>query len=371
MAGWNGALVTMLSTTTGHSRKKEAGVPAEFAAEDTARVDLFRKSPPPCSASDEPVTLPPQLLACLDDMTIGSAVLRHAAALARGLGLSVAVAHVVEAPREASPADPLAWQVVRRETRERLVALLGILGRKGAAAEPILLNGTAADELIRWAREHDSLLMALGTHGAGETGTSLGTTTQRIIERSQSSVLLVPSPAACFDDRYRRIFVPLDGSCRAESVLPIAMRIARAHEAELILAHVVPEARLTIPTVDQGDDFCTRLTEKNERDARDYLDALRTKLWKERLPVRTVVVANGDARPQLRQLAVHHRADLMIISSHGRSGMADIACGSVAEYLVTHAPIPLFLVRPTLAEALAAAGSLTEPPHRAAMPIRA
>lgn len=346
-------------------------MPAEFAAKDTGRADLFRTSPPPCGASDEPVPIH-QLLACLDDMTIGSVVLRHAAALARGLGLAVAVAHVVEAPREASPADPLAWQVARRETRERLVALLGMLGRKGAAPEPILLNGTAADELIRWAREHDSLLMALGTHGAEETGTGLGTTTQRVIERSQSSVLLVPAvPAGRFEGRYRRIFVPLDGSCRAESVLPIAMRVARAHEAELILAHVVPEARLTISTVGQGDDFCTRLTEKNERDARDYLDALQTKLWKERLPARTVVVANGDARPQLRQLAVDHRADLMIISSHGRSGMADIACGSVAEYLVTHAPIPLFLVRPTLAEALAAAGSLTEPPHRAAMPIRA
>ena len=83
MAGWNGALVTMPGTITGQSRKKEAGVPAEFAAKDTGRADLFRTSPPPCGASDEPVPIH-QLLACLDDMTIGSAVLRHAAALARG-----------------------------------------------------------------------------------------------------------------------------------------------------------------------------------------------------------------------------------------------------------------------------------------------
>src|SRR3546814_15735031 len=63
---------------------------------------------------------------------------------------------------------------------------------------------------------------------------------------SDLPILLVPPNAEPKPDSYRRIVVPLDGSCWAESVLPVATRLARAADAELVLAHIVPRPELTV-----------------------------------------------------------------------------------------------------------------------------
>lgn len=296
-----------------------------------------------------------RLLACLDDGDIGDAVLRHALALARGFGLGIDAAHVIETvPHAASPADPVAWQLCRRQNLDRLSRRISANGFGESHVDPVLLSGAPADALTRWAAGHASSVLVLGTRGP-VGGQGLGTTAHRIIEHSGSSVLLVPpASTARFDGRYRRILLPLDGSCRAESVLPVAMRIAHEHGAELLLVHAVPVTGLAMALPGASDPDCARIADRNERDARDYLDAVQAKLWKARLPARTLVVARGDARPVLRQLACEQHADLIILSSHGRNGMADVPYGSVAEYLATHAPVPVLMVRPSLAEALGA-----------------
>lgn len=297
-----------------------------------------------------------RLLACLDDSDIGDGVLRHAHALAHGLGLETDAAHVVEGLSHApSPADPVAWQLCRRQSLDRLGRRIAANGLDESHVETVLLSGPPADALTRWAAGHASTVLVLGTRGSARQEPGLGTTAQRVVERSKASVLLVPRSAIVgFDGRYRRILLPLDGSCRAESVLPVAMRVARAHGAELLLVHAVPETGLAIAVPGAPDADCARIAERNERDARDYLDIIQAKLWKARLPARTLVVARGDARPVLRQLASEQHADLIILSSHGRNGMADVPYGSVTEYLATHAPAPVLVVRPNLAEALGA-----------------
>ena len=311
-----------------------------------------------------------RLLACLDEGPESDLVLDQALAVAKGLDLSVTAARVLETARHLGvPADPIEWQVRRRQGLDGLDRLVAASDRGGSNIERVLLAGPAADELTVWAKEHDATLMALGTHDRPADLPGLGGTAQRVMARATASLLLVPAGRAARPP-YRHILVPLDGSQRAESVLPVAARLARAHGAELVLVHVVPRIQaigdgpLEAPT----RDLCLRLAEQNEQGARDYLDALEAQLWKERLPVRAIVARDGDPRSELLRLAREQQADLIIVASHGSSGMADVPCGSVTEYLATHAPTALLIVRPDFAHVFAAPAAPASHGSRSASP---
>ena len=293
-----------------------------------------------------------RVLACLDNEEGSRSVLGHALAVATSLDLPVTLARVLETSfRFDVPADPVQWQQQRHRGRDQLERL--VRGEAGATAEveSVLLAGPPAEELDRWARDHDVSLVVLGTHDfeQGEHE-GLGTTAQRMLARAEASLLLVP-PAAADASGYRRLLVPLDGSSRAESVLPIAIRIARAHHAELVLAHVVPQLEVVrFGVAKRGlNELHERLDQRNDAEARSYLEDLRRRMLGEPFPVRTLVVRNGDARAQLRRLMIDQAVDLVILSSHGSTGLADMPCGSVTEYLALHAPKPMLIVRPNFA----------------------
>lgn len=297
-----------------------------------------------------------QVLACLDDDRSCLAVVRHALAVADALGLPISFAHVVEAlPNAGSPADPLEWHVLLSECRTRLDRI--VEQERGAVknVERVLLTGSAADELNGWARDHTGALLALATGSRqSERQMGLGATVQKILDGGRASLLLIPSSADSTDKAaYRKLLVPLDGSCRAESVLPSVARIASAHGAELILVHVLPKLEFVEANSFQeaSRDLCAKLISQNEARARSYLEGLRTQLWKAGLTARVVVETQGDPRERLRNLAREHHADLIVVSSHGHSCLGDVACGSVTEYLATHAPAPLLIIRPSLVPA--------------------
>ncbi len=303
-----------------------------------------------------------RVLAGIGAAPTNAVVVRHARAVARGLDLAVTVARVVETPRHDSPIDPLEWQMRQSECRRNLEQVTAAERGDAKVLESVLLAGPAAEQLTSWARDNDVTLLAVATHERPTSGGhGLGTTAQGVLDQGETSMLLIPAGCAAGEAlSYRRILVPLDGSPRAESVIPVATRIARAHGAELILAHVVPRLEIVdeAPLEAQAQDLCARLAEHNERGARIYLEELRGRLWKEKLPVRSIVATAGDPRTLLRRMIVEQHVDLVVMSSHGKSGMGDMPCGSVTEYLATHAAVPLLIVRPNFAHVF---GSAREP----------
>jgi nucleotide-binding universal stress UspA family protein len=291
------------------------------------------------------------VVACVDCNGSGEAILRQAIAAAKDLGLSVDAVRVIEASsHDRAPSDPLQWQVRRRESLDRLERLVTTAGGDPAAMKCVLLRGNAADEITSWASRSKAALIVMGMHG--DAGQGLGATAQRVLERAGVSLLLLPVSSRR-NLPYRRILVPLDGSMRAESVLPVAVRIARGNRAEIHLVHVITRPTAFGSSVGQAQQSgpCRQLAEQNERAARAYLQRLENRLRKEGVAVRSIVSSNGDPRPELRRLAIDRHADLIIAGSHGCSGMMDVPCGSVTDYLAKHAPAPLLIVRPDFAPA--------------------
>ena len=289
----------------------------------------------------------PRLVACVDAGDQAEAVSVQALAVACSLGLEVTFARVIEAPEHfASPADPIEWQLRRRSQQEKLKRLAN-QDQVEVLANSVLLAGAPADELSDWAQEHGATLLALGQRRSGN-GKGLGSTAQALLERGEHSLLLVP-PSPARRSGYRKIMVPIDGSVRADSVLPIALRIARTHAAELVLVHIVPRLEVVAsPHIPEVDKLRAKIDRHNEQSGSSHLEELRRRSVGDGVTVSTITRGPGDPRSLLHDIAIEENADLIVMASHGNTALEDVACGSVAEYLAGHAPAPLLIVRPNL-----------------------
>jgi nucleotide-binding universal stress UspA family protein len=143
---------------------------------------------------------------------------------------------------------------------------------------------------------------------------------------------------------YRSLLVPLDGSPFGEQALPLARAIAGQAGAVLHLAHVhVVAATLSfdaIPFFDEALDAQDRAREQA------YLDTMARRLRAGGdLCVRTTVLDESIA-DALQIYAQTHHIDLVVMTTHGRGAFSRFWLGSVANTLVSHAPMPVLLIRP-------------------------
>src|ERR687888_2732820 len=147
---------------------------------------------------------------------------------------------------------------------------------------------------------------------------------------------------------FRQIMVPLDGSELAERALPCAERLGVATGATLHLVHVVELAPpLTWPFAPAYlpgsiyDDVVAQETQQ----ATAYLDTMRERVAAGGAHVRTEQMV-GYAAATLLDYERDAGIDLVVLCSHGRTGLARFALGSVAEHLLRHGTAPVLLVRP-------------------------
>jgi nucleotide-binding universal stress UspA family protein len=213
-----------------------------------------------------------------------------------------------------------------------------------------VIEGKAAEEICRWSADRDVDLTVITTHGAGgHSPWTLASTARKLLDRAPGSFLIVPSTAQPGDrvTRYRRVLVPLDGSPQAETALPIAARIAAAHDSELIVAHVVPVAELTQigPLEAEDIELTDRLRRRNERVARAYLDRLRAQLSDEHKKVRVILLQGGDVASGLAGMAAREQVDLVVLAAHGKSGRLHMPCGGVTSELIARSSVPVLVVR--------------------------
>lgn len=149
---------------------------------------------------------------------------------------------------------------------------------------------------------------------------------------------------------YKRILVPVDGSKVAEAALEHAVVLAKQFKAEVTLLRVTSVAMLTRQALGAADDGQALITdiepivEQERKEARDYLRKVASKLSRRGVKA-PAEQAEGAAAPTILEAARKLPADVIVMSTHGRSGLARAVFGSVAEEVVRHAPCPVLLVR--------------------------
>jgi nucleotide-binding universal stress UspA family protein len=150
--------------------------------------------------------------------------------------------------------------------------------------------------------------------------------------------------------RLKRILVPIDFSDCAKKALQYAIPLAQEHEAALTLLYVVPAHY----AVGEYGGFNYASLEAEMRASGDKQLAVLTKdEVRGEVPVETVV-CSGSPAAEIIQVAATLPADLIVISTHGRTGLRHVFVGSVTEYVVRHAPCPVLVVRQHEHEFLAA-----------------
>lgn len=144
---------------------------------------------------------------------------------------------------------------------------------------------------------------------------------------------------------FSRILVPLDGSELAERAMPIAIRLAAEAEGEVLMVRALVPERVLIPDALSGYGLLwpDRPQEDAQREARASMLRLRESAPK---GVRTrFQLIDGGAAESILEAAVDDKADLIVMSSHGYSGVTRLVLGSVAEKVLHAAPCPVLVLR--------------------------
>jgi nucleotide-binding universal stress UspA family protein len=294
-----------------------------------------------------------RIAVCVDGSEMGETVVLHAAMIAQAFGVPLTILRVLETELnvDTAPSDPLDWGVRQREARAYLERLVSLADHREIDVQSELIQGRAAEQICGWVLQHGADLTVLASHGEhGRSEWTLSSTARKLVDGVPGSLLLVPADGDRRERsavRYRRIMVPLDGSARAESVLPIATRLALAHDADLLIAHVTPASELTRvgPLTAQDLELEQRVSARNERVAHSYLDQIHARVSEVGIEARTVISRGGDARTRLARLVRREGVDLLILSAYGRRGPRDTPFGSVAAHLLTHVAAPLLVFR--------------------------
>jgi nucleotide-binding universal stress UspA family protein len=288
----------------------------------------------------------------LDGSSIAECVLPFVVAIARATDARVTLLQVLEVGSSMSSGrqhiDAVEWEMARAESHAYLTSVAARLRSEGLNPEVELFQGRAAEQITLFAKRQAVDLIVLATHGDGGIDElSLGSTVQKVIAGAPTSMLIVPAeqrPAgAPLTVHLRRMLLPLDCSRRAECILPAATELARRHDAELILAHVVPEPEMPRRMGPSQEDLelAQRLVDRNRRAAQRYLRDLQSRLARvsDRVEVRLCVAPRPAQR--LHDLARREGIDLVILSAHGSTGDAHQRYGALAaEFLqVGYGPV--------------------------------
>lgn len=146
---------------------------------------------------------------------------------------------------------------------------------------------------------------------------------------------------------FKKILVPLDGSQLSEFALNPALALAQANKAELILISAIMEREM-VEVDEYYETPSSTIPVPNTQPMRfrmeNYLDSIAKTRAGIGIPIRTLVL-EGDAASCVLETAVSEQSDLIIMGTHGRSGVSRFLLGSVTQKVWHQAPCPVMAVR--------------------------
>ena len=284
-----------------------------------------------------------RILVPTDFSRASEAALAHARILAESTGATLHLLHVVNKASLATvPADPREYESAAYEQLQQWLSSEGPDG--------ILLvverSEVPADEITRYARAHDIDLIVMGTHGRGRVAHFLlGSVAEKVARTAPCPVLTMRGTSGTRATRRPRILVPTDFSPCADAALDCANQMAARVRTSICLLHVIYRPAI-------GVTFGSELGAPESLETRqDQMENARIELGRRMLAdsrsrlAMTADIVFGTSAAMISAYAADHDFDMIVMGTHGRSGIAHLLMGSVAESVVRTAPCPVLTVK--------------------------
>lgn len=298
------------------------------------------------------------ILVPLDGSQLAECVLPHVVAVARPFDAEATLLRMLDKNQVGASAqlfDLLNWQINKTKANLYLEKTKVRLQESGIRTRTMLLEGLVADGITEFVKNQGMKLIVLSSHGRnGLTQWGLSSVTQKIILSAQTSLLLVRAhqykPQAnelSGAGLHERILVPLDGSQRAEHVLPIVTQLANYHQSQIHLVQVVqtPEMARQMPLASEDAELSERVVMRNREEAGHYLEQVKSRSYLEGIAVQTHLITSGNAAVALHQLGEQEHIDLVALSAHGYSGNHQWPYGSLVNNFILYGAAPLLIVQ--------------------------
>jgi nucleotide-binding universal stress UspA family protein len=232
----------------------------------------------------------------------------------------------------------------RRGAEEQFDALLGSVAGSGVKVRLCLEEGLPASRILEVAAQEAADLLVVGTHGrTGLERLVLGSVADRMVRQATCPVLTVRSaPGKGPRGEIRRICYATDFSPTARAAWPWVVALAGATGAQVDLVHVtfkpVADRHMSGETIGRMADI---LSEQGRREVERFLET--STLARERVLVH---LPQGAPDEQIVHRAKEQAADLVVMGTHGWSGVVRWMLGSVAHHVIQTAPCPVLTVGP-------------------------
>jgi len=279
-----------------------------------------------------------RILVPLDGSSASEAVLPYARTLALGLGVVVELLSVVDPDELRVSTDAAAGAASAQ-------SYLAALGAEFPRVETAALIGNPSEFIAQRAAANADTLVVMSTHGQSRIKhLAMGKVTDKVLRMVEQPLLVVhgqdeaPRAGHAMVDC---IFLPLDGTEASEEAMPVAVELAKRMALPMDIVR-------TIPIVEQAARDRGRLSIRSsaEGEAAGYLACHSERaraLGVEHVYSETLL---GSPQDKLMDLAEQNPHGLMVMSTHGRSGLGRWILGSVSDRLVRNSPQPVLLIKP-------------------------
>jgi nucleotide-binding universal stress UspA family protein len=203
----------------------------------------------------------------------------------------------------------------------------------------------AGPAILRYAKEQDVDLIVMGTHGRrGLRALVLGSVAAEVVREAPCAVLTVRKDGDVGPVDVRRILVPFDFSDYSREALSSAIDVAESAGAKIELLHIVEDRfhpAFYGPFFQSVYDMEPDIEQRSQRHLREEIAVL------DAGDIVTKVTAfGGHPARDISRYAERNEIDLVVMSTHGLTGIEHFLMGSVAEKTVSHAPCPVLTVKP-------------------------
>ncbi len=265
-----------------------------------------------------------RILLCTDCSEYSEGAVREAISIAKSCKSKLYVISVVEANPEFEAYAPGLVEKIEKDTRRHLEGIKERAEKDGVTCETITHEGEDPYRyIVKEASGLKADLIVMGRHGrTGLKRLMMGSVTARVIGHSECNVLVVPRAAEL---TCRKILIATDGSEFSDKAVREALNIASACGSEVVIVSVAS-------------------SDSEVREAEGFVREAGEKAEKKGLKVTTGTPV-GTVYEKIIDVAEKEKVDLIIVGSHGRTGLKRLLMGSVAERVIGHAPCTVLVVK--------------------------